>query len=381
MNEMSKDLGTKLAEIKGAEVIKSFCYTCPWQCPTEVFVRDGRIVYQKGNPESPNNIGARCAKGMASWYVSQDPDRLTHPLLRTNPKGERGEFKQVSWDEAFQFIADKLKHIADEWGPEAVALTCHHDPNTVFYHHLLKDLYGSPNMYAHTSGCEQDRRSACLTLFGHVFPMHDFVNSKYVMLWGMNNLGANQGLWESRDLIEAQHETDVGPVIDGIAKTNLEQHITDIQQAGRLIARAPMPDYTMGGTFVAPTAIEIDSISQLVKENFGPILHVIRYSTDNIEEVIESINNTGFGLTFGIHSRNETFAYDVASKIDVGNVYINRNQIGAIVGVQPFGGRGMSGTGPKAGGPHYLTRFITEKTRSDNITAVGGNATLLSLDD
>ena len=105
MNEMSKDLGTKLAEIKGAEVIKSFCYTCPWQCPTEVFVRDGRIVYQKGNPESPNNIGARCAKGMASWYVSQDPDRLTHPLLRTNPKGERGEFKQVSWDEAFQFIA------------------------------------------------------------------------------------------------------------------------------------------------------------------------------------------------------------------------------------------------------------------------------------
>jgi RHH-type proline utilization regulon transcriptional repressor/proline dehydrogenase/delta 1-pyrroline-5-carboxylate dehydrogenase len=177
------------------------------------------------------------------------------------------------------------------------------------------------------------------------------------------------------------HETDVGPVIDGIAKTNLEQHITDIQQAGRLIARAPMPDYTMGGTFVAPTAIEIDSISQLVKENFGPILHVIRYSTDNIEEVIESINNTGFGLTFGIHSRNETFAYEVASKIDVGNVYINRNQIGAIVGVQPFGGRGMSGTGPKAGGPHYLTRFITEKTRSDNITAVGGNATLLSLDD
>ncbi|MDV6315831.1 bifunctional proline dehydrogenase/L-glutamate gamma-semialdehyde dehydrogenase PutA [Idiomarina sp. HP20-50] len=177
------------------------------------------------------------------------------------------------------------------------------------------------------------------------------------------------------------HETDVGPVIDGIAKTNLEQHISDIQQAGRLIARAPMPDYTMGGNFVAPTAIEIDSISQLVKENFGPILHVIRYKTSEIDDVIDSINNTGFGLTFGIHSRNETFAYDVASRIDVGNVYINRDQIGAIVGVQPFGGRGMSGTGPKAGGPHYLTRFITEKTRSDNITAVGGNATLLSLDD
>ncbi|CAB0151946.1 Bifunctional protein PutA [Pseudidiomarina piscicola] len=177
------------------------------------------------------------------------------------------------------------------------------------------------------------------------------------------------------------HETDVGPVIDGVAKSNLEQHISDISQAGRLIARAPMPDYTDGGTFLAPTAIEIDSINQLVKENFGPILHVIRYSTDNLDDVIESINATGFGLTFGIHSRNETFAADIARRIDVGNVYINRNQIGAVVGVQPFGGRGMSGTGPKAGGPHYLTRFITEKTRSNNITAVGGNATLLSLGD
>ena len=177
------------------------------------------------------------------------------------------------------------------------------------------------------------------------------------------------------------HETDVGPVIDGVAKSNLEQHVADISQAGRLIARAPMPDYTNGGTFMAPTAIEIDSINQLVKENFGPILHVIRYSTDKLDEVIESINATGFGLTFGIHSRNETFAADVARRIDVGNVYINRNQIGAVVGVQPFGGRGMSGTGPKAGGPHYLTRFITEKTRTNNITAVGGNATLLSLGD
>ncbi len=204
MTYQERELSERLAEIKGAEVIKSFCYTCPWQCPTEVYVRDGKVVYHKGNPESPNNIGSRCAKGMASWYITQDPDRLKYPMLRTNPKGEPGQFKRISWDEAFQFIADKLKMIADKWGPEAVALTCHHDPNTVFYHHLLKDLYGSPNMYAHTSGCEQDRRAACLTLFGHVFPMHDFANSRYVILWGMNMLGANQGLWESRALLEAK---------------------------------------------------------------------------------------------------------------------------------------------------------------------------------
>ncbi len=202
--EASTDLGTRLAEIKGAKVIKSFCYTCPWQCPTEVFVRDNKIVYHKGNPKSPNNIGSRCAKGMASWHVTRDPDRLKYPMLRTNSKGERGQFKRISWDDAYSYIAEKLESIAQEYGPEAVALTCHHDPNTQFYRHLLGELYGSPNLYAHTSGCEQDRRSACLTLFGHVFPMHDFANSKYVMLWGMNNLGANQGLWESRALIDAQ---------------------------------------------------------------------------------------------------------------------------------------------------------------------------------
>ncbi len=202
--EASTDLGSRLAEIKGAKVIKSFCYTCPWQCPTEVFVRDNKIVYHKGNPKSPNNIGSRCAKGMASWHVTRDPDRLKYPMLRTNAKGQHGEFKRISWDEAYSFIAEKLESIAKEYGPEAVALTCHHDPNTQFYRHLLGELYGSPNLYAHTSGCEQDRRSACLTLFGHVFPMHDFANSKYVMLWGMNNLGANQGLWESRALIDAQ---------------------------------------------------------------------------------------------------------------------------------------------------------------------------------
>jgi thiosulfate reductase / polysulfide reductase chain A len=210
----SENLGARLADIKGAKVVKSFCYTCPWQCPTEVMVRDGKVVYHKGNPESPNNIGSRCAKGMASVYLTRDPDRLKYPMLRTNPKGQPGQFRRISWDEAFTFIADKLKLIAEKWGPEAVAYTCHHDPNTVFFRHLLGDLYGSPNNYTHTSGCEQDRRAACLTLFGHVFPMHDFANSRYVMLWGMNNLGANQGLWESRALIEAKKKGAKLVVVD-----------------------------------------------------------------------------------------------------------------------------------------------------------------------
>jgi RHH-type proline utilization regulon transcriptional repressor/proline dehydrogenase/delta 1-pyrroline-5-carboxylate dehydrogenase len=119
----------------------------------------------------------------------------------------------------------------------------------------------------------------------------------------------------------------------------------------------------------------------LEKEHFGPILHIIRYKAADLGNVIDEINSTGFGLTLGIHSRNEGHALSLADKVNVGNVYINRNQIGAVVGVQPFGGQGLSGTGPKAGGPHYLTRFVTEKTRTNNITAIGGNATLLSLGD
>ena len=131
----------------------------------------------------------------------------------------------------------------------------------------------------------------------------------------------------------------------------------------------------------AETALEIGSIRELTREQFGPILHVVRYAARDLDKVISDINGTGYGLTLGIHSRNESHAEELASRINVGNVYINRNQIGAMVGVQPFGGQGLSGTGPKAGGPHYLSRFITEKTRTINTTAVGGNASLLAMGD
>ncbi|WP_445945961.1 bifunctional proline dehydrogenase/L-glutamate gamma-semialdehyde dehydrogenase PutA [Shewanella sp.] len=176
-------------------------------------------------------------------------------------------------------------------------------------------------------------------------------------------------------------QTDVGPVIDATAKANLNAHIDHIKQVGKLIKQIQLPAGTEDGHFVAPIAVEIDSIKVLEKEHFGPILHVIRYKAADLNKVIDEINSTGFGLTLGIHSRNEGHALNLADKVNVGNVYINRNQIGAVVGVQPFGGQGLSGTGPKAGGPHYLTRFVTEKTRTNNITAIGGNATLLSLGD
>ena len=176
--------------------------------------------------------------------------------------------------------------------------------------------------------------------------------------------------------------TDVGPVIDEEARKNLAAHIDKLKAEGRLLAETRLdPAHTGHGTFIAPTAFSIDGIDALESEQFGPILHVVRYRASEIEHVIETINAKGYGLTFGVHSRNESFAQLIAQKIRVGNVYINRNIIGAVVGVQPFGGQGLSGTGPKAGGPHYLLRFATEKTITINTAALGGNATLLALGD
>ncbi len=178
----------------------------------------------------------------------------------------------------------------------------------------------------------------------------------------------------------SRYSTDVGPVIDEEARSALQAHLDELRASGaHFIAEAPVPPGCDRGWFIAPTAFGIDSIQQLEKEHFGPILHVVRYDADKLDEVIDHINATGYGLTLGIHSRSEATAAYIERRVKVGNTYINRNQIGAVVGVQPFGGRGLSGTGPKAGGPHYILRFATERTRTINTTAVGGNASLLSL--
>ncbi len=176
-------------------------------------------------------------------------------------------------------------------------------------------------------------------------------------------------------------ETDVGPVIDEASRRLLEEHAQAIVKDARWSHRCKLDPALSAGTFVAPLAVEIDDIARLQGEVFGPILHVVRYSASKLNETIDAINSTGFGLTCGIHSRIDTQAREIARRLRVGNVYVNRNMIGAVVGVQPFGGRCLSGTGPKAGGPHYLHRFATEQTLTVNTAAVGGNATLLSLSD
>ncbi|MDW6004969.1 bifunctional proline dehydrogenase/L-glutamate gamma-semialdehyde dehydrogenase PutA [Vibrio mangrovi] len=153
------------------------------------------------------------------------------------------------------------------------------------------------------------------------------------------------------------HSTDVGPVIDQTARNKLLAHITEMKQTQSLIAELALDEACSHGDFVPPTAFEINGIECLKEEHFGPVLHIVRYRAKDLPQVVEQINQTGFGLTLGIHSRNETTYRWIEAHTRVGNCYINRDQVGAVVGVQPFGGQGLSGTGPKAGGPHYLYRF------------------------
>lgn len=174
--------------------------------------------------------------------------------------------------------------------------------------------------------------------------------------------------------------TDIGPVIDREALKSLEDHQVKLKSFAKLVGEAPKPP-GLSGYYFAPIAYEIENIAQIGREVFGPVLHVIRYRGKDRDAIIDDINSTGYGLTFGLHSRLESRFDTTVENVQAGNAYINRSIIGAVVGVQPFGGMGLSGTGPKAGGPYYLHRFATEKAVTINTTATGGNLALISLQD
>jgi RHH-type proline utilization regulon transcriptional repressor/proline dehydrogenase/delta 1-pyrroline-5-carboxylate dehydrogenase len=169
--------------------------------------------------------------------------------------------------------------------------------------------------------------------------------------------------------------TDVGPVIDAEAQRMLTEYVEGLKKRFPVVAEAVAPQ---GGHFVAPAAFEVGSIRDLPGERFGPVLHVARFPIGELDRVIGEVNATGFGLTLGVHTRLDSRAEHIRERAAVGNLYVNRNIIGAMVGVQPFGGEGLSGTGPKAGGPRYLARFATERVYTVNTAAAGGDLRLLT---
>jgi len=176
----------------------------------------------------------------------------------------------------------------------------------------------------------------------------------------------------------ARLETDVGPVIDDEALAMLEKHAAHIVKGASWSHRVPKAGNAKG-RFFAPLAVEIASLASMQREVFGPVVHLLTYRARDLDAVVTAVNALGYGLTLGIHTRIDGLAQRIARELRVGNVYINRNMIGAVVGVQPFGGMGLSGTGPKAGGPYYLHRMANEQTITTNTSAIGGNAGLLSL--
>ncbi|MBW0145068.1 bifunctional proline dehydrogenase/L-glutamate gamma-semialdehyde dehydrogenase PutA [Sphingomicrobium clamense] len=182
-----------------------------------------------------------------------------------------------------------------------------------------------------------------------------------------------QTIGDPRDL-----RTDVGPVIDAGARQALRRHLDWLEHHAKPIMVRELPTGTEHGYFVPPAMYEIEHLSQLTQENFGPILHVIRWKAGDLPKVVEAINSTGYGLTLGLQSRIDTTRRYVEKHARVGNLYVNRNQIGAVVESQPFGGEGLSGTGPKAGGPNYVERFATERVTCIDTTAAGGNASLMA---
>jgi RHH-type proline utilization regulon transcriptional repressor/proline dehydrogenase/delta 1-pyrroline-5-carboxylate dehydrogenase len=177
----------------------------------------------------------------------------------------------------------------------------------------------------------------------------------------------------------AELSTDVGPVIDAQAREQLLSHAERMKASGRLLHIGRLGVECERGTFVAPHLFEIESITALDQEHFGPLLHVIRYRSQDLPKHLHELRATGYGLTLGVHTRIDAVARSIFDATATGNVYVNRNMIGAVVGVQPFGGHGLSGTGPKAGGPLYLQRFAAERVLTINTAAAGGNVGLLHM--
>ncbi len=176
----------------------------------------------------------------------------------------------------------------------------------------------------------------------------------------------------------ADPATDIGPLIDERARETLEAHVAALAASARIVKRHSLAGVSAHGLFMAPVLAEIDDLSSLGREVFGPVIHVKRFAAAALDEVLAELRSLGFGLTAGLHSRIDARIAQVAQGTGAGSLYVNRNMIGAVVGVQPFGGRGLSGTGPKAGGPHYLPRFATEQTISVNTTVTGANAALFA---
>ncbi|MGZ9109172.1 MAG: bifunctional proline dehydrogenase/L-glutamate gamma-semialdehyde dehydrogenase PutA [Micavibrio sp.] len=354
-----------------------FVCISPWNFPLAIFMGQVAAALMAGNAviakpaEQTPLIAMRMARLILEAGVHPDAftlllgDGITGGLITQHP-----DVAGVAFTGSTEVARIINRTLAEKDGPIAV---------------LIAETGGQNAMIVDSSALpEQVVDDALVSAFGstgqrcsalRVLYLQDDVADKIIhMLKGaMQNLRVGN---------PAELASDLGPVIDEEALSNLIRHRAALDGFGKKIAEAPLDEGLQSrGHYFAPVAYEISELSQLKREVFGPVLHVIRYKGEKLDDVIADINATGYGLTLGVHSRIEAVMKKIATETHVGNAYINRTMIGAVVGVQPFGGRGLSGTGPKAGGPYYLHRFANEKVISVNTTASGGNASLVSLEE
>ena len=356
-----------------------FVAISPWNFPVAIFLGQISAAVVAGNTvlakpaEQTSLVAHRCIELMHEAGVPQDVLQLLPgsgkelgPLLTADPRvvgvvftGSTATAQQINLGLAQRQAGPLATLVAETGGQNAMLVD-----STALPEQVVADVLES-------SFASAGQRCSALRV---LFVQEDIADKVETLLGG--------AMQELQIGDPREPATDVGPVIDAQAREKLQGHIELLRQQGRLLAATVVPEaWQACGEFVAPVALRLEDINELADEHFGPVLHIIRYRASDVHQIVDSINRCGFGLTFGIQSRNEGFAADIDRRIRVGNVYVNRNMIGAVVGVQPFGGMGLSGTGPKAGGPHYLLRFVTERTRTINTAAIGGNASLLAQGD
>lgn len=351
-----------------------FCIS-PWNFPLAIFTGQIAAALVSGNtvlakPSSTTSLIA--FRAVELWYQAGLPtaclqlvpysrDQLTpHILEDTRLSGVAFTGSTTSAAQLYQSLATRIgapiiPFIAETGGQNAMIAD-----STALPEQLIRDVIRSAFNSA-------GQRCSALRVLYVQDDIAELVEEKLIGAMKQLTLGSPEDF-----------ATDIGPVISKDAMSNLYDHIELQRVKSRIIYESELDDHHNNGYFVPPTLIRLHTLDELSSEVFGPVLHIIHYAHDQIDRVIGEINRTGFGLTLGIHSRNDNFIEHICNLAEVGNIYINRDQVGAVVGAQPFGGMGLSGIGPKAGGPNYLNQFVREQTISRNTVASGGNLELLN---
>jgi RHH-type proline utilization regulon transcriptional repressor/proline dehydrogenase/delta 1-pyrroline-5-carboxylate dehydrogenase len=351
-----------------------FCCISPWNFPLAIFIGQvaaalaaGNSVLAKPAEQTPLIAGVGCKVLQAAGV----PVDVLHFLPGDGPRIGNALFADPRLaGVAFTGSTDAANAInralAARTGPIATLIAETGGQNAMIVDSTALPEQVCRDVLASAFDSAGQRCSACRVLY-----LQEDVADKMLGLI----LGAMDELKLGNPM---RLDTDIGPVIDEDARKSLQQHADKMTREAKLLHRLVVPPECSQGTFFSPHVFEISGIDVLKREVFGPVLHVVRWKASDLAKVCDAINATGYGLTLGVHTRIEETANFIRDRVHAGNVYVNRNQIGAVVGVQPFGGEGLSGTGPKAGGPHYLARFALERTYTVNTTAAGGNASLLA---